>query len=1077
MSYFVACLKDAFLLTLKINAMKQSTHSGNILLYVIMSFLFFIPFSAYAQNYQLTGSVLDGNNEPLIGANVIVAGTTNGTVTDIDGNFSLEVSPQAKLEVSYMGYIKQTIPLKGQKTIKVILKEDSQMLDETVVIGYGTMKKSDMTGAISSVDVDALASRATTNPAEALQGKVAGVNILKSGGNAGAGVQVKIRGIKSVGNLDSGNLNEPLYIIDGFPGDITTVNPSDIESMEILKDGAAAAIYGSVAANGVVIVNTKNGKKGETKVDFNAFVTFTSAANKFDMLNADEYLYVNNMMYENEGKTKKPGYLTFKDVDGNMVNPTGFNTNWQDEMLRNGLAQNYNVNVRGGSDIAKYAISYNHADEKGIFKGNKYIQDNARAKLNIQKYIFNFDASLAFKVTQSQQPQYSLKEMYSIAPIVPVYDENQPSGYGLTDMTVDGVRLELPTNRNVMADNHFKDKKTNGYDIIGNIGLTIDIAPWLKFKTAYSYRGYYKNIKSHTEKYTADIQGETLYPYNYNYNSYWYEQIFDNVLTFDKTFGKNSLTVMAGSSVTAARSDWNEIGVEGKKTIYEVVNGQLITSEKPVGFFDPTSPTIAAGNGGTYSGDGSFYDYNRASFFGRVNYSYAGKYLFQATVRADGSSKFGKNNRWGVFPSVALGWRISEEEFFSKEVMSNLKLRASWGRLGNENALGYYYAPTMTNSNTQWMSYVQGGNPWPGMVNLYLVNDDLRWETTDTKNIGVDFGFFNNKLSGSLNYYYNTTEDLLIEKVMAPSAGIYNPTVNVGKMRNKGFEFELNYNDNYNGFEYNIGLNFFTTKNEMLKADPNQVLYGSPLKGSGHFVTQTLKGYPVASFFLYKTDGIFQSPDEVQNHYTEVEQPDGSIKNVVLQPEAKPGDIRFKDVNGDGKIDEKDKEYCGSGIPKLEANLSFGGSYKGIDLSFLIGSAWGNKLYNANRLYYESMDAGSNMFKTTLNAWTEENRSNSMPRAVLKDPNMNSRESDRFLEKGNFIRLRQLQLGYTFPKSLTKKVYIERCRIYVSGENLLTWTNYSGIDPEFSANTLNTGIDSFIYPFTRSYVVGLQVTF
>ena len=1044
--------------------MKQSYCWGGILLYAIMLFLLFIPSSAYAQNYQLKGYVLDTANEPLIGANVIVAGTTNGVISGLDGGFTLSVSPNDRIEVSYMGYIKQIIPLNGRKTIKVIMQDDSQLLEETVVIGYGTLKKSDMTGAISSVDVESLASRATTNPAEALQGKVAGVSILKSGGNAGASISVKIRGIKTMGS------NEPLYIIDGFPGDITTVNTQDIEAMEILKDGAAAAIYGSVAANGVVIVTTKNGKKGDVKVDFNTFFQFTSAAKKFEMLNADEYLNVHNMMYEN-AEAKKIGYLTFTDSDGRLKNPTGFDTNWQDEMLRGGLSQNYNVNVRGGSDIAKYSVSYNHSDEKGILRGNKYVQDNARMKLNVQKYIFNFDASLSLKVTQSQQPQYSIKEMYAMAPLVPVYDEDQPSGYGLNEMKVDGVRLELPNNRNVMADDHFKHKKSNGYDLIGNIGLTVDFAPWLKFKTAYAYRGYYTNTKYHSEKFTADVQGQQLYPYNYDYNSYWFEQTFDNVLTFDKTFGKHSLNVMAGSSLTAARKDWSQINVEGKKTVYDVVNGKLDIKDEAAGFFDPTSPTIDAGNGGTFTGNGSFWNYNRASFFGRVNYSYGGKYMLQATVRADGSSKFGKNNRWGVFPSVALGWRISEEEFFSKDIMSNLKLRVSWGRLGNENALGYYYAPTMTNDNTQWMSYIQGGNPWPGMSNLYLVNDDLRWETTDTKNIGVDFGFFNNKLYGSLNYYYNTTEDLLIEKVMPPSAGIYNPTVNVGKMRNKGFELELNYADNINGFEYNVGFNLFTTKNEMLKADPNQILYGSGLKGAGHFVTQTLEGYPVAAFFLYQTDGIFQSAEEVANHTA------GSVKTVLLQPNAKPGDIRFKNVNGDGVIDESDKEYCGSGIPKLEANLSFSGSYKGLDLSFLLGSAWGHKLYNANRLYYEAMDSGTNMFKSTLNAWTENNSNTAMPRAVLKDPNMNTRESDRFLEKGNFIRLRQLQLGYTLPKTWTKKVYIDKCRLYVSGENLLTWTNYSGIDPEFSSDILDTGVDVFIFPFTRSYVVGLQVTF
>lgn len=538
--------------------MKQSYCWGGILLYAIMLFLLFIPSSAYAQNYQLKGYVLDTANEPLIGANVIVAGTTNGVISGLDGGFTLSVSPNDRIEVSYMGYIKQIIPLNGRKTIKVIMQDDSQLLEETVVIGYGTLKKSDMTGAISSVDVESLASRATTNPAEALQGKVAGVSILKSGGNAGASISVKIRGIKTMGS------NEPLYIIDGFPGDITTVNTQDIEAMEILKDGAAAAIYGSVAANGVVIVTTKNGKKGDVKVDFNTFFQFTSAAKKFEMLNADEYLNVHNMMYEN-AEAKKIGYLTFTDSDGRLKNPTGFDTNWQDEMLRGGLSQNYNVNVRGGSDIAKYSVSYNHSDEKGILRGNKYVQDNARMKLNVQKYIFNFDASLSLKVTQSQQPQYSIKEMYAMAPLVPVYDEDQPSGYGLNEMKVDGVRLELPNNRNVMADDHFKHKKSNGYDLIGNIGLTVDFAPWLKFKTAYAYRGYYTNTKYHSEKFTADVQGQQLYPYNYDYNSYWFEQTFDNVLTFDKTFGKHSLNVMAGSSLTAARKDWSQINVEGKK--------------------------------------------------------------------------------------------------------------------------------------------------------------------------------------------------------------------------------------------------------------------------------------------------------------------------------------------------------------------------------------------------------------------------------------------------------------------------------------------------------------------------------
>lgn len=1032
---------------------------------ILLTLLFvcLVPLSSLAQTIQLTGTVTDTKGETLIGASVLEKGTTNGCITDIDGNFTLTVAPNATMVISYVGYVAQEVPLKGQKVLNVTLKDDTEMLDEVVVVGYGTMKKSDMTGAISSVKSEDLMKRATTSATEALQGKIAGVSVLKSGGNAGASISVKIRGIKTMGD------NEPLYIIDGYPGDINTINPQDIESMEILKDGAAAAIYGSVAANGVVIVSTKNGKAGEMKISFNTYMTVNNVAKKFEMLDSEGYLKVHNMMYDNASR-KKPGYLTFTNSDGSIKNPTGADTDWQDEMLRTGIAQNYYVNVNGGSENANYSISYGHADEKGIFRGNSYIQDNARLKVNARKYIFEFDAGLNFKATQSKQPQYSLKEMYSISPLVPVYDESQEYGYGLTNMSVGDVKMQFPTNRNVMADDHYKNRKDNGYSITGNIGLTMKFAPWLTFKITYTYDGYYANTKYHRAKYVASAQEPSLYPYNYEANSYWYQQTFENALTFMKDFGKHSVTVMAGSSIIATRKDQSTVDVEGKRTKYEVIDGQLSSSELPNGFFDPNSPTINAGKGGTYTGTGTYYEYNRASFFGRLNYSYASRYLLQVTMRTDGSSKFGKNNRWGTFPSVAVGWRISEEEFFPKNTpISNLKFRASWGRLGSESALGYYYTPVLSNSNTQWMSYLQGGNTWTGMSNLYLTNDDLRWETTDTKNIGFDFGLFNNKLSGTINYYYNTTEDLLIEKVMPPSAGIYNPTVNVGKMVNRGFELELNYGDTVNGFDYNIGFNLSTIHNEMLKADPNQVLYGSAWKGSGHFVTQTLKGYPVASFWLYQTNGIFQSDTEAAAYV--------NSKGERLQPDAEAGDIRFIDTNGDGSIDANDKVYSGSGIPKVEANLSFSGSYKNFDLSFQLGSAWGHKLYNVNRLYYEGMDAGRNYFRSTLNAWTPQNTGSDIPRAVLGDPNQNTRESDRFLENGNFVRLRQLQLGYSLPKTLAKKLFLEKCRLYVSGENLFTITKYSGIDPEFSSSILDTGVDSFVYPFTRSYVVGLQVTF
>lgn len=1027
---------------------------------IILLALFLLPFSLYAQTYLLKGSVFDNANEPLVGANIQIKGTQTGTLADIDGGFQLDVLPNQTLIVSFVGYKMQEIPVNGRKSIKVVLTEDSQLLNETVVVGYGTMKKSDLTGAISSVDVNDLSKRATTNPAEALQGKIAGVNVQKSGGNAGSGVRVKIRGVKSFGS------NEPLYIIDGFPGDINSVNPSDIESMEVLKDGAAAAIYGSVAANGVIIVTTKSGKKGDIKVDFNTYLSFSSVDKKLDMLDAKGYVKVHKQMYENfykdEGKpVTYPEYIT---------NPGDVNTDWQKEAFRNSFSQNYMVGVRGGGDAARFSMSYNHADDEGTIIGNDFKLDNARMKVDFSKYIFDVDANIGIKATSNNQPKFQLKEMYMISPLVPVYDENNKYGFGLTNFK------DIPNNRNVIADDHFRTRSNKTKEYNANISVNVNITDWLKFKTAYSFRGANNLSTSHYPDYIADVKAPNEYPFYSEYASYWQSQVFDNTLSFDKQIKKNSINAMVGASITREISTWHEVGAEGKKTEYSVVDGKLVTTVRPGGFLDPNFQTINAGTGGTFYGSGSKYEYNRASFFGRVNYSYDSRYLFQATLRYDGSSKFGSESRWGFFPSVALGWRINQESFFPEtDVISNLKLRASWGRLGNEGALGYYDFLALINTyNNMFMGYVQGSgeNPWPGSIAPGLENRNLKWETTDTKNIGLDYGFLDNRLYGSFNYYYNKTNDLLITKVLPPSAGLYDPILNVGKIKNSGVEIEVNWNDKIRDFQYNVGFNLTTINNKVLElASPDQVLTGEGLKyGTEHFPTQTRVGKTIGGFYLYKTDGIFQSMDEVNAHVNK----DGDL----IQPNAKPGDIRFADINGDGAINEEDKEYCGAGIPKVEANLSLGASYKGFDFSVVFGSAWGHKIYNGNRYFYEGMASGSNFLKSSLKAWTPENTNTDVPRAVLQDKNGNARESDRFLENGNFLRMRQLQLGYTLPSQLTKKAWIESLRVYVSGENLWTWTNYSGIDPEFSrASVLNSGIDNLIYPFNRTYVVGLQVVF
>lgn len=1056
--------------------MANETRFRDRILQLLLLFCLTLPVQAWAQKQTLTGTITEPNGEPIIGATVIEDGTNNGTATDLEGNFSINVNPKGTIRVSYVGFTPQEIKVNGRSHIDIVLHEDNQVLDELVVVGYGMMKKSDMTGAISSVKGDDLAKRTTTNPAEALQGKIAGVNVMKAGGNAGAGIQVKIRGVKTFGD------NEPLYIIDGFPGDINAVNPQDIESMEVLKDGAAAAIYGSVAANGVILITTKSGKKGDVKVDFSTYLSFTHIANKLEMLDANEYKQVHGQMYDN-WNSHVAAHANQYDPSGSgqwqnsllnlpayVTENTGVNTDWQDAMTRNGFSQNYMVSVRGGSDFGRYSLSYNHADDKGIFLGNNYRMDNARLKVNATKYIFDFVGNLAFKYTKSEQPQYQLKEMYMISPLVPIYDEAQESGYGLTNFN------GLPNNRNVMADNDYRKADSRYYHTSANAAITVRFAPWLNFKTSYSYRGEHERDKYHTAPYVADIRSKQEYAESSETTAYWEEQQWENVLSFNKEFGKHSVNAVVGTSTMARSYTWNSVGVTGKTTTYKVEDGQLVTGESAAGFLDPNFETIGAGTGGTFDGDGSRWDYRRVSFFGRVNYNFDGRYLIQATVRRDGSSKFGSDKRWGTFPSVAVGWRISEEPFFPKSVaINNLKLRASWGRLGNENSLGYYdFLALISTYNTKYQGYVQGNgdNAWAGSIARGLENRNLQWETTDTKNIGVDYGFFNNRLNGSFNYYYNKTEDLLITKVLPASAGLSNPILNVGKIRNTGVEFEINYQDNKAGWEYNIGLNLATTSNKVLElSDAEQVIYGEGLKyGTEHFPTQTMAGRPIGSFYLYRTDGLFQSEAEARNYK--------NAAGEMLQPYADAGDVKFVDVNGDGVIDENDKEYCGSGIPKLEVNLNLNLAWKGFDFMAVLGSAWGFKLYNGNRYFYEGMNSGSNFLKSTLNAWTPQNTDTDVPRAIYNDPNGNLKESDRFLENGNFVRLRQIQLGYTLPASLTRKVFIESLRFYVSAENLFTITGYKGVDPEFSrANVLNTGIDRHIYPFTRSFTVGAHLTF
>ncbi len=1008
---------------------------------------------------RITGVVTsadDGLSVP--GVSVVVKGTSNGTSTDFDGNFNIQAEIGQTLIFSFVGMATQEIIIKSY-TLNIVLESNNLDLDEIVVVGYGTQKKSDLTGAVSSVRGEDLKKTPSSNPVNSLQGRVAGVTITKYGGAPGAGSSITIRGIGTVGN------NTPLYIIDGLPGSMSLINPDDIESFEILKDGAAAAIYGSRAANGVVLITTKKGKEGEINIDLNMHIGQNKAINQLELLDSEGYVKVNKMMYDNfnqyvatDDKKALPNYVT---------DPITANTNWQDEVSRTALQQNYSLSINGGTDLGYYGISGSWNDEEGTLIGSDYLKKTLRAKLGMKKGRLSVDANISYAETNYEKQKFSLRDAYKLIPLITPFDK---------DGNVQLTSGDMPTNANPYA-NHLNQKgKTDLQYFSANITGRLKLTEWLSYqvnlglinsnKTEWSY---------HTKFNRSPKDGEDWIYYGEERKNYR-SQIMEHLLNFNKDFGKHSFASVIGYTASKQTNNWIGANVTGKNTVYSAKDDTVITEDKIGGFLDPRWMTLNAGKGGTYKAYGSKNEYTRTSILGRINYSYDSKYLLQVTTRRDGSSKFGVDSRYGTFPSVALGWRITEEDFMSEyDFIDNLKLRASWGKLGNEITLDYYaHQALISTGNTYSLGAVRGSgsNPWVGSIAKGLENREIQWETTISKNLGLDFTFLGNVINGTVNYYNTTTKDMLIYRQLPGSAGLDSPVLNVGEISNKGLELELAYHKDNGDFKYSLSTTFTTIKNKVVAlASKDQALFGEGLKfGDSHFPTQTKVGYEIGSFFLYKTDGLFQSMDEINAYKNE--------KGEKLQEYAKPGDMRFKDTNGDGLLDEKDKVYSGSGIPDFTYSINLNASYKGFDFSMMFYGVQGNKLYNGNRYYLENMSSGQNFLASSLNAWTETNRNTNTPRAVLGDANKNTRESDRYLENGSFLRLKNVEIGYTLPKSMIKRLGISKCRIYFNAQNVFTLTDYSGIDPEVGReNVLNTGIDRSLYPINKSFFAGVQLSF
>ena len=979
-----------------------------------------LPMCMFAQQITVQGVVKDQTGETVIGASVMEKGTTNGTITGIDGDFSLNMSPNGTLVVSFVGYKTQEVQVKGQKQLQVVLSEDAEMLDEVVVIGYGTMKKSDLTGAVSSIGNKDIKDSPVSNLGQAIQGKISGVQIVDAG-KPGDNVSIKIRGLGSINNCD------PLVVIDGVPTDLglSSLNMTDVERLDVLKDASATAIYGSRGANGVVMITTKRGTEGKGKLAVSANYSFQNATNVPSLLNAAQYAELSNDMMVNSGRNPNPEWANPSEL--------GAGTDWMDELLRTGVMQNYTVSYSGGNEKSHYYVSGGFLDQSGIVKSVNYrrftFQSNSDAQ--VLKWL-KFSNNITFSADTKKSGSYSIGDALKALPIYPVKNEDGswsgPEGnsewYGST--------------RNPIGPTELNQGQTNGYNFLANLTAELAFTKWLKFKSTFGYDAKFWFMDNFTPKYDwKPTPTEETSRYKSDNKSFTY--LWDNYFLFDHTFAeKHRVGLMAGMS-----AQWNT---------HDYLNAQ-----KNVFMFDNVHEMD---NGEEmYAIGGNETEWALLSYMARVNYSYEDRYLLTATIRRDGSSRFGKKHRWGTFPSVSVAWRASQEKWFPKnDYVNDLKVRAGYGVTGSQASVGNY--SYLASYNTSVYPFgISNGNQ-TALVSSTLANPYIHWEEVAQTNIGFDASLFNSRVMFSFDAYLKETRDMLVKASIPITSGFEDTTTtytNAGKVRNQGIEMSLHTINLTGELEWETNLTATYNKNKLKDLNSDVPYYINQINNS--YVTMLAKDYPINVFYGYVTDGIFQNQSEVNTH--------------AVQPGAEPGDIRFRDLNNDGVINDSDRTVIGNPNPSWLFSMNNSLSYKGFELSVFLQGIAGNKIYNANNIDNTGMAAAYNQTTDVLKRWQGEGTSNSMPRAVFGDPNQNTRVSDRFVENGSYLRLKNITLSYTFPKQWLQKAQIENARLSLSCENVATITGYSGFDPEVGIN----GIDQNRYPISRTFSLGLNFNF
>jgi TonB-linked SusC/RagA family outer membrane protein len=860
---------------------------------------------------------------------------------------------------------------------------------------------------------------------------------------------VQIRGVGTINGTD------PLYVVDGVPivGGTNTLNTLDIESIEVLKDASAAAIYGSRAANGVVLITTKKGVSGKPRIDLDTYYGVQSTWRRMDLLNARQLGERSNDGNRNAGLPNVPLYINLDSLE----TAVGEGTDWQDEMFRNAPIQNYNLSVSGGGEKSSYLFSGGYQQQDGIMRGTGFerllFRVNTEARLNR----FKIGENLSLGRTIKQLPAYggggnAIQNVIKQSPHVRVYNPANEGGFGGAGPT-DNLDAGNPVGLEALIDDVDYNNR-----LLGNVYASLEIVKGLTFNTNVGADISFGRSSRFTPTFFMDkgIGNFSDRARVYASNSTNFGITTSNTLTYALTLGRHQFSALGG--------------VEQQSSTYETFGS--------FGEGFPNNNTVQISNGAARSGDGAKYERAIRSFFGRVNYEFAGKYLLTANIRRDGSSNFGRNYRYGTFPSASVGWRVGEEAFMTDiPFVSDLKLRASWGQLGNQEGIpNYAYATSLTASGAT--DYVLNNVRASGIAPTGLANPDLRWETVTQTDIGLDLGLFQNSILLTADYYHRFTEDVLVTGIPIPAtSGVATaPPLNAGDVRNTGFELGLTYQRSVGGFEYSVSGNITTVQNKVLRLGK-----GEPLTSGGYFdnrfITRTEEGGPVGAFYGYQVERIFNSQEEI-NALNRVDPVGGDT--LFYQSGAQAGDIKFRDLDGNGIVNSKDRTYLGSPIPDFFYGFNATAAYKGFDFSLFIQGVHGNQIYNANRLWLEGMTRNFNSGAEVLNRWRspEEPGNGKVPRAVSTDPNQNNRESDRYLESGSYLRVKNVQLGYSLPAGLLKALGgLSTFRVYASSQNLLTLTKYTGFDPEIGGSNLSRGIDTGVYPQARTFLLGLQVGF